>query len=101
MALQHDERPYKPLGDLLLQAMGNGSTGTSLAKQLYVTPTAVHNWISGKRRPQPGTLGQIAAILRLCPEDCASLAGYDVDPHAYEKLLNAYRDRYATLLPRE
>ncbi len=93
MKHQQLTRPFKELGDVLLVALGHKWTETSLAKKLYVTPAAVHNWVSGKRRPRPGTLGQLAALLDLCPKQLAFLAGYEIEPDALEKVITAYEDR--------
>jgi transcriptional regulator with XRE-family HTH domain len=87
------EHTYKQLGDVLLTAFGNSETQQSLARRLYVSQVAVHNWLSGKRRPLPGILGQLAALFDISPDDLAQLAGYDCDPDALDKVLNAYHDR--------
>jgi transcriptional regulator with XRE-family HTH domain len=87
------EHTYKQLGDVLLTAFGNSETQQSLARRLYVSQVAVHNWLSGKRRPLPGILGQLAAFFDLSPNELAQLAGYDYDPDALDKVLNAYHDR--------
>jgi transcriptional regulator with XRE-family HTH domain len=91
--LSHRNRTYKELGTVLLAAIGNKQTQASLAQQIYVSRVAVHNWLTGKRRPQPGTLGLLAAELKLSPEYLAHLARYDSDPDALDKVLNAYKDR--------
>ena len=90
------QRPYKALGDELLRALGNRPQSW-LAEQLYVCRVAVHNWVSGKRRPEPGRLGYIAAILDVPPDYLAHLAGYgeSVKPYAFDKVMNAYYDRRA------
>jgi len=94
------QRPYKALGDVLLGAIGNGKTQKSIALCLHVSQVAVHNWLSGKRRPQPGTTGQLAALVGISPDYLADLAGY-VDPDAREKLLGGYHDRLQLLAKAE
>jgi transcriptional regulator with XRE-family HTH domain len=83
---------YKALGDMLLRAIGN-KRQAQVARISYVSQPAVHNWLTGKRRPQPGTLGLLAAELQLLPHHLAHLAGYDDDPDALDKVMNAYNDR--------
>jgi transcriptional regulator with XRE-family HTH domain len=97
MKTRSSARPFKELGNVLQQAFGNEATQAKLARQLYVCQVAVHNWLSGKRRPQPGHLGQLAAIFNLSPGYLAHLAGYDCDPDALDKVLNAYNDRRSAL----
>jgi transcriptional regulator with XRE-family HTH domain len=87
------QRRYKALGDILLRACGDEQSQVALARRMYVSQPAVHNWLTGKRRPQPGTLGLLAADLQLSPGYLAHLAGYDADPDALDKVLNAYNDR--------
>lgn len=93
-------QPFKELGDVLQRAFGNREAQICLARRLFVSQVAVHNWLSGKRRPRPGHLGQLAAIYDLSPEYLAQLAGYDYDcdPEAFDKVLNAYNDRRASCL---
>ncbi len=82
--------PYKDLGDELLSALGDAKSQTWLAKQTFVSREAVHYWVSGQSRPEPGRLGQVAALLKLEPQRLARLAGYDIEPTALEKVLDAH-----------
>jgi transcriptional regulator with XRE-family HTH domain len=82
-------------GDVLLKALGKTETQISLARRLYVSQVGVHNWLSGKRRPLPGIRGQLAALFDLSLNELAHLAGYDCDPDALDKVLNAYSDTHA------
>jgi hypothetical protein len=85
-------RQYKELGDVLLSAIGDREPYASLARRMYVSEGAIHNWMSGKRRPEPGRLGYLGALYDLPIERLARLAGYDCDPDALDKVLNAYHD---------
>jgi len=88
------ERPFKPLGDALLKALGNDITQTELAQLLHVSPVAVNKWINGVSRPQPAHLGHLCAIFGLSPKSLARLAGYDIhDRRVMEKIEGTYRDR--------
>jgi transcriptional regulator with XRE-family HTH domain len=87
------ESRYKELGKALLKACGKDQSQVAIARGVYVSPSAVNQWMNGKRRPLPGTLGLLAADLNLSPHLLAHLAGYDADPDALDKLLNAYKDR--------
>src|SRR6266498_3525378 len=92
------ERRYKNLADKLLSVIGDKSQ-SELARELYTSQPAVCNWLSGKSRPEPWRLGLLAAILRLGTEQLEhliALAGYDGNPDARDKALNAYSMRQVT-----
>lgn len=81
---------YKDLGDLLLLTLTNDRSQRWLAARTFVSREAVHFWLSGESRPDPHRLGQIAAILNLEPQRLASLAKYDDNPNALQKILLSY-----------
>lgn len=83
------DRPYKALGDSLLQALGETRSQAWLAQQTYVSQEAVHYWLTGECRPRPERLGHIAALLNLDPALLVTLAEYH-DPAALDKVLAAY-----------
>src|SRR3712207_6373571 len=93
--VQHTGKKYKQLGNVLLAALGQGRSQQSLAKAIFVSQEAVHCWLTGKSRPTPGNLGHLAAILGINPWHVASLAAYDSDPTALEKVLTAYEQWHA------
>lgn len=84
---------YPEFGEVLRKALPDGISQVCLARRLYVSPPAVNLWMNGRRRPLPGTLGLLAAELQLSPDYLAHLVGYDTDPDALDKVLNAYLDR--------
>lgn len=89
-------RRYKQLGDFLLGSLGEQNSQSWLAKHVYVSQEAVHYWCSGKSRPAPDHLGQVAAVLGLRQSDVftlAELANYDVNPNNWDKVLTSYADR--------
>lgn len=81
---------YKELGDVLFQALGSQRTQRWLAEQTFVTQEAVCFWLSGRSRPRPDKLGQLAALFDLNPRTLIALAGYDDDPKAYDKVIAAH-----------
>ncbi len=91
----HTRKNYKQLGHALLAALGQARSQQSLAREVFVSQEAVHGWLTGKRRPTPGNLGHIAAIFNINPWHLASLAAYDDDPTALEKVLTAYDQWHA------
>jgi transcriptional regulator with XRE-family HTH domain len=93
------EPQYTALGDALDRSL-RGRTQVWLARHLCVTPAAVNQWLNGKRRPEPGRLGQLAATLKLSPEYLAELASYDTDPDAMEKVYRAWRSSRSIVRPR-
>jgi len=97
MSIKYAEPEYKELGRVLKEAVNNKHTQAVLGQQLFVSQVAVNHWLLGYRRPAPAHLGQLAAILNLCPDELISLADYDDNPDAYEKTLNAYRFRRAAM----
>ena len=96
------EQPFNAFRDELLNIVGD-KRQAEIARKLYVSQPAVNYWLSGRSRPNPAHLGLLMAILERPYEDLeylADLVGYgcDRDPNAWDKVLHAYRDKYASLM---
>jgi hypothetical protein len=90
------EQPYKALRDKLLSIVGD-KRQSDVARELYVSQPEAHNYLSGKRRPEPWRLGLLAALYNESPEELAQLAGYDENPDALQKVLDSFHDRRSSL----
>ncbi len=94
MSTKYAEPEYEELGHVLRAAIAaSRHTQAALAQELFVAQVAVNHWLQGNRRPAPANLGQIAALLYLDPVQLISLAGYEANFDACEKILNAYEFR--------
>lgn len=84
---------YKRLGDILLERLGNERSIAWLADQTLVSRVAVSLWLSGKCRPNPRRLGNIAAILDFEEDDIPELADRaEYDDDRLYTVLQAYRE---------
>lgn len=88
----YSDPPYKAFGLKVMRLIGD-KTQAQLARELYLSQPEANHILNGKRRPAPWRVGLLAFLYNASPEELAQLAGYDLNPDAFQQALDYYNDR--------